>query len=180
MFRILGVVLIFFLFCPVVHAEHELSHTSRKANQSDIIGLWKMSYQIINPKMTNNSLFFANFQVFDFDENNFVKNIASKKNLKDIEISQYFESMSKTVEYSFTDDGLLEIKRSKRDFDNIVISIITTDMKTALRDGAPLMKKGDLIMTYLDQHKQLYMQRFLSRMTLPDIQETSEESVFNF
>ncbi len=177
---ILGMVMLSLLFCSVVHAEHELASTSRKANKMDIIGAWKMNYQIINPKMTKNSLFFANVQIFEFDADNFVKNIASNKNIKSNEIVKYLKAMRKTAKYSFVDDGLLEIKRSKGKFDNIVISIITADMKTAIRPGAPLMKRGDLILSYLDRNKKLYMQRILCSITLAAYQDGLEESVFNF
>jgi hypothetical protein len=167
-FKIISILLISFLFCSFACAQTDITQKSKKANKNSVLGLWRMTYQIVNPKIKNSSLFFAEYQVFNFDNDGYVKNVASKDKISAKDIKIFIETMPKKSTYSFIDDGLLVIKRSEKDADNIVISIITQDMQNPVRQGAPLMKKGDLILSYLDLNKQLYMQRFLRKLELPD------------
>ena len=154
----------FLLACNVSLAENELAEKSRKAKQSDLIGTWKMIYQTVSPLFRDKSLFFANHQIFEFSEDGYVKNIASNKKLERKEISSLLQRMPKSTVYGLVDGGLLIIERSKKDLDNIVISIAVDDFKKSLRFMAPLLRKGDMIVCYLDRKKNLYMQRYLRRL----------------
>jgi len=147
----------------VVYAQNELAQSSKKANKNDVLGRWVMFYQILSPPIKNDSPFFSAFQIFDFLDDNFLKTVTSTKALTDEEINVYLEKMPKRVRFTFMADGLLVIARSKRDIDNIVISIITKNMQSPLRAGEPMLQKGDLILTYLTPDKKPYMQRFLRR-----------------
>jgi len=55
-------------------------------------------------------------------------------------------------------------KATQNDFDNIVAYIVTEDMDKPMRDGAPVLKKGDMVFSYLDPRRKLYMQRFLRKI----------------
>lgn len=143
--------------------EVELQQKSVLAKASDVIGVWEMYYQVVRPSVKNESLFFSDYQFFKFFEDGYVVNIASTKKLDTKDVNMYINTMPKKTTYRFIADGLLEINRSQRDFDSIMISIITADMTAFLREGAPLLKKGDLILSYLDPDKKLYMQRYLRK-----------------
>ncbi len=147
-------------FC---RAETELVEKSRKANIQDIIGRWEMTYQVVRPTIMNDSLFFAKFQLFDISNDGFVKNLTSKNILNEEVIQNLFENMPVKTRYLFSADGFLNISRSDRDVDSIVISIIEKNLLTPLRKDAPILKKGNLILSYLDPDQKLYMQRYLRR-----------------
>ena len=153
-------------FCNVCFAESELTEKSRKATQSDLIGRWMMIYQTVSPLFMDKSLFFAEYQIFEFSEDGFVKNLESKKRHKNEEISYLLENMPKSSVYGFIEEGVLIIERSKKDFDNIAVSIAIEDFKKELRSAAPLLRKGDLIVSYRDRKKNLYMQRYLRALPL--------------
>ena len=129
-----------------------------------MIGNWQMIYQTVSPLFKDKSLFFANYQIFQFFEDGYVKNVASKKRLQREDISSLLERLPKSTAYSFVDDGQLIIERSNKNFDNMVVSIAVDDLEKALRSGAPLLKKGDLVVSYFDGNKNLYMQRYLRRL----------------
>jgi hypothetical protein len=125
-----------------------------------------MTYQTVRPSIKNNSLFFADYQVFCFLNNGFAKNVASTAQLNSQDVKMYLQTMPEKTTYSFVADGLLIIERSQQDFDNIVISIITDNITEKLQADAPLLEKGDLILTYLDPNKKPYMQRYLRKIDL--------------
>lgn len=173
MLRIFSVFLILLLCCNIGHAQNKIAEQDKKANQSDIVGTWKMNYQMVNQRLADKSLFFADFQVFDFSIDNFFRNISARNDIPLKEIKNQFKTMPKTIGYRFIEPGILELIISEKVTDTIVISVITNDMKSAVRLKAPIMKKGDLIVSYLDANKQVYMQRFLTRLKLVE----SEKSV---
>lgn len=152
------------LFSIPSYAQHELGYKSRKANKADVIGSWEMTHQLVRPGMNTNSLFFANFQILQFSEDGYVKNYASTKRSDSETVEMYLSTMPKQSTFSFVADGLLVIERSPQDFSNIAISIITENMDEPLRKNSPLLKKGDLILSYLDPRKQLYMQRYFRKI----------------
>ncbi|MFH1093638.1 MAG: hypothetical protein V1739_05745 [Candidatus Omnitrophota bacterium] len=156
----------FLLAGNICLAQNELTEKTRKAKQSDMTGTWMMIYQTVSPLFIDKSLFFASYQIFDFSENGYVKNIASNNKLEKKKINSLFQRMPQGTVYGFMDEGLLIIERSKKDSDNIAIFIAVADFKKNLRSGAPLLKKGDLIFSYLDDKKNLFMQRYLRRMDL--------------
>ncbi len=147
-------------------AKHELEYKSKKANKEDVLGAWEMTYQLVRPGLDTDSLFFADNQILKFAADGYVKNITSTKTITKEVAKVYLETMPKRTTFLFAGDGLLIIERSKEDLDNIVISIITKDMKKPLRDGAPVLKKGELLLSYIDSNKKLYMQRFFRRIEL--------------
>jgi hypothetical protein len=168
MFKFSGIFLILLLCYNIVYAQDMTAAQDKKANKSDIVGMWKMNYQMVNQQAADKSLFFADFQIFDFSDDGFFRNISSYSDMSVKEIQNQFKAMPKTVKYSFVEPGILELKMSEKAADTIIISVITKDMKSAVRLKAPIMKKGDLIFSYLDVNKQLYLQRFLTRLKLVD------------
>jgi hypothetical protein len=143
--------------------EDELRLKSKPANVRDVVGTWEMAYQAVRSDVSSDSLFFADYQVIKFLDDGYVKNVASTKALGASDVRMYLDKTPKKTTYSFFGDGMLVISRSQKDFDNIVVSIITENMKEPLREGAPLLKKGDLILAYFDPSKQVYMQRYLRK-----------------
>ncbi len=164
--KILLIFICFLFACNVCKAEDELSEKSRKAKQSDLVGTWKMIYQTVSPLFRDKSLFFADYQIFEFSADGYVKNIASKKKLERKKIISLLQRMPKSTVYGFADKGVLIVERSKKDLDNIVILIVEDDFKKSLRFMAPLLKTGDLVLSYLDRNENLYMQRYLRRLDL--------------
>lgn len=146
--------------------ELELRQKSKLAAVSDVLGTWEMAYQVVRPSVKNDSLFFADYQFFRFFDNGYVLNLAMTKQLDNEDVRMYLETMPRGTTYSFVADGLLVINRSQNDFDNIMISVITEDMTEPLRSGTPLLKKGNLILSYLDADKKAYMQRYLKKVKL--------------
>jgi len=146
--------------------ENELAQKSKPATADNVVGTWKMAYQVVRPSVKTDSLFFAGFQIFEFFKDGYVKNLAASKDLDIEKTKMYLEAMPRKTTYSFAADGLLVINRSLNDFDNIMISVITDDITEPLRKGAPLLKKGDLILSYLDPDKKPYMQRYLRKISL--------------
>lgn len=159
-------IFIWLLICNICYAQTELADKSKEAKQSDLIGCWRMTYQTVSPLFNDKSLFFADYQIFQFFEDGFVKNIASKKRLKTEEISRLLQKSPKLITYEFIGKGLLIIERSKNNFDDIAISITVYDFNKKLRSTAPLLKRGDLIVSYRDREQNLYMQRYLRRLDL--------------
>lgn len=144
----------------------ELRQKSVPAKASDVIGEWDMCYQTVHPSLKAQaewSPFFADNQFFRFFEDGHVSNITSTPKLDPKEMQMMIDAMPKNTTYKFIADGVLEINRSPIDHDNIMISVITADMAIPMQEGAPLLKKGDLILSYLDPNKQLYMQRYLRK-----------------
>jgi len=156
------------LICYPLYAQVPSSDNYRKAEQSDIIGIWKMSFQMAYPQATSKSLFFADFQVFEFSLDNMVKNISSPTDLPMKQIRDQLADMEKRVQYAFIEPGIIEIKRSNKITNSIIISVITKDMQSPVRLKAPVMKKGDLILSYIDGNKQMFMQRFLTKLKYLD------------
>lgn len=147
-------------------AENELEQKAKAATASDVVGTWKMTYQVVGPPIKSDDLFFADYQIFEFFDDGYVKHVTSTKSLDVEDVKMYLETMPRQTTYSFVADGLLVIDRSQHDVDNIIISVITEDMIEPLRDGAPLLKKGNLILSYLNPNNQLYMQRYLKKVNL--------------
>ena len=158
--------ILFLCACNVCNAQSELDEKSRKAKQSDMIGTWTMTYQTVSPLFRDNSLFFANYQIFQFSEDGYVKNIASNKRQETGKINFLLQKIPQGSIYSFVGEGRVIIKRSKKDVDNILVSIAVDDFKKILRSRAPLLNKGEIIVSYLDPKDNLYMQRYLSRIDL--------------
>ncbi|MCG2711783.1 MAG: hypothetical protein L6416_05625 [Candidatus Omnitrophica bacterium] len=156
----------FLLTCNMCFSQNEFTEKSRKAKQSDLIGTWQMYYQSVSPLFLDKSLFFATYQIFEFCEDGCFKNFASKKKPKLEKINSLLQSIPRSTVYSFSGEGLLVIERSRKDFDNIIVSIAVDDFQNALRYMAPLLKKGDLIVSYRDLDKNMYMQRYLRRLNL--------------
>lgn len=154
----------FFLACNVCAAENELAGKSREANKTDLTGTWMMYYQTVSPLFRDNSLFFADYQIFQFWEDGYVKNIASRERLEPEKIVALLQMMPKNTAYGFVNEGVLIIERPEGDIDNIQISIAVADFNKKLRYYAPLIEKGDLIVSYFDNKKNLYMQRYLRRV----------------
>ena len=164
--KIILIIICLLLLNTFCFADSELADKTRKAKKSDLIGTWVMVYQTVSPLFMNDSLFFADFQILRFSGDDHVKNIASKKRLKRGEVDFLLERMPKNTVYGFIEAGLLVVERSKEDFDNLVVSITEKDFTKPLRFRAPLLKKGDLIVSYLDGKKNLYMQRYFRRYDL--------------
>jgi len=164
--KILLIFTCFLLACNVCKAENEFTEKARKARPSDLIGTWKMIYQTVSPLFKDKSLFFANYQIFEFSSDGYVKNISSNRKLERKKIVSLLKSMPKSSVYGFVNEGMLIIEHSKKDLDNLVIYIAEDDFKKSLRSMAPLLRKGDLIVSYLDRNKNLYMQRYLRRLDL--------------
>ena len=138
----------------------------RRANAKDVAGSWQMLYQRVDPAIKTGSLFFADFQVFQFLNNGYFKNIASTGSPEKAAVKIYLETMPQKTTYTFVADGLLVIDRSENDFDNIAISIAVLDMGRPLLPEAPLLKKGDLLLTYLDPQKKPYLHRYFRTIKL--------------
>lgn len=143
-------------------AETELDTKSRQATAADVPGTWEMTYQVVRPGM-GDSAFFSEHQVLQFLETGHVKNYASTSPLTPDKVRLFLETMPAKTSFEFPADGLLLVKRSESDMDRIVISMVTKDFAKPLREGAPLLTKGTLLLSYLDPSGKLYMQRYLKR-----------------
>ena len=162
--KLFSLLLIVLCFVNISFAQNELVIKSSKANINDILGTWEMFYQIVDPQIKTDSLYFADYQLFKFFEDGYVKNFTSTKKIEYKNDKIYLESAPKKTTFSFVAEGLLIIERSRQDFDNIAISIIAEDLEYPLRKDAPLLKKGDLILSYIiikGQERRVYMQRYL-------------------
>lgn len=149
----------------------ELGNKSALAKQSDLLGQWEMIYQTVDPQIKNESPFFYDDQTWIFFEDGYVKNVASNKLMSEDDRALYFNTMPKTTKFSFLKDGLLEIVRNPKDVDIIYISIVTSNMEQSLRPGAPLLERGDLVLSYMHPSKKSsYMQRFLRRTEISSVE----------
>jgi len=162
--KMLGMVVIGFLMLVSGINADEFMRKSEKATQNDIVGTWRVAYQIVRPDIKTGSLFFAKFQLFRFEKSGKVANMATNDEIGEEEALSEMKKMAGKAKYTFVADGLLVIERSKNDFDNIVAYIVTEDMDKPMRDGAPVLKKGDMVFSYLDPRRKLYMQRFLRKI----------------
>ena len=127
-----------------------------------------MTYQVVSPKVQDDSLFFAEHQVWSFSADGSVRNIASTKPQRISEIMALFKTMPQQTTFQFAKDGVLFIQRSQADRDVIIVSFVTEDLSAALRAGAPLLKKGELILSYLGAAQQPSMQRYLTPLAASD------------
>ena len=143
-------------------ADNALKEKSRPAETKDVIGVWEMYYQTHKDVSARNTLFFAPHQRFEFHEDGYVKNLASTKPFDPI-ILATLSKAPKSTRFNFVKPGVLTITRSVNDGDRIIVSVIIKDMESSLTPGAPLLKSGDLILSYLTPQKQLYMQRYFKR-----------------
>ncbi len=152
-------------------ATNELEQKSRLATDPDILGQWKMVYQAVEPRIKNESPFFYDDQVWVFFKEGYVKNVAVSETTPS-EKSIYLNAMPKNVKFSFIREGLLKVEREPRtDVDHIFVSVITADMDQSIRPGAPRLKKGDLVLSYMGPSKKgPYMQRFLRRTEIKGVQ----------
>lgn len=71
--------------------------------------------------------------------------------------------MPKQTTFSFLKEGVLEVKRLPQDQDFMIISKMIEDMTGSLEPGAPVLKKGQLILSYLTPSNKLYMHRYLEK-----------------
>lgn len=148
----------------MVSANQEFRQKAKFAQKEDILGTWQMVYQVIQPEYRSDSLFFSNYQMWEFSDDGFVKNIASTKPQKLAETLSAFTTMPKKTAFSFTKKGYMVIKRSYKDTDTIIISLMNQDMAKSIRPNAPVLEEGDLILSYLGPENRVYMQRFLRRV----------------
>ncbi len=144
-------------------AESEVQRNSRKATVQDIWGTWDMIWQRPWSATVPDSLFFAPFQRFEFARDSYVRVLASSKPI-DAAAVQVWESAPKSALFLFDEPGILRIRRTERDQDFILTSVVTNDFVQPLRVGAPLLVTGDLYLSYLTPEKKLYLQRYLRRV----------------
>ncbi len=155
---------ILFAICgTTVLAEGELSQKSRPALGPDMPGTWEMVYQKHGKVPAADSLFFARHQRFQFTADGRARNLASVRPF-DAVILSVWENAPLSTRFRFSKPGVMNVVRSPRDQDWIVISVITADLKKALVPDAPLLKKGDLILAYMTPEKRVYMHRYLRRI----------------
>lgn len=149
-------------------AEKEIDGKSKPAVQEDIVGQWRMIYQLVNPGVKKRSPnFFVDHQVFEFRQDGSIKNISWSKPFDDARAKTMLEESWEQpirTKYAFIDAGYLVVERSEQDQDRIIISRITKDLLEPLRPGAPLLRKDELILTYILRDNEPYMQRVLQRM----------------
>lgn len=146
----------------------EMDKKAKLAVKKDIIGQWRMIYQLVNSDMKRKvPRLFEEHQVFEFRKDGSVKNISWEHPFDDTQARALLEqSWTRPVKskYSFLNAGQLVLERSPQDIDRIMISLITEDMIEPLRPGAPLLKKDELILTYILPNNEPYLQRVLERM----------------
>lgn len=146
--------------------EEEMAKKSKKATRADVLGTWEMIHQDMRPGLNTNSMFFAQHQILQFREDDFASHITSNKPLEPGTVKALLETMPRKTTYKFVADGYLVIIRSEKDGDNIMAAVITDDVTLPLRKDAPLLKKDTLLFSYLDQNRQLYMQRYFRKIDL--------------
>lgn len=161
----------FFIASPCF-ANEELAAKSRLAISQDVLGEWHLVYQVVSPNVSQDSLFFSKHQQWFFSPDGYVKNVAADEKHAarvpdESELSIALQTLPKRTRFKFLKEGWLMIERSPTDTDWIAVSIMIGDMETSLRRGAPLLKKGDLVFSYLTPENQPYMQRFLRRVPAP-------------
>ena len=154
----------FLFIANVCLGQSELKNKTREAEKSDLIGIWKMTYQTVSPLFRDKSLFYADYQIFKFSEDDYVKNIALRKRIDPDKILSRLRRLPDKSIFFFSEPGLVTIKHSKADFEYIFVAIAENDFENRLRQRAPLLKKGDLIASYIDSKRNMYMQRYLSRV----------------
>ena len=144
-------------------SQDELQRKSRPAVQDDVIGTWEMIYQKHGGLVSSASLFVAPYQRIQFLADGYVKHVTSNRPLSAADLSLW-KVAPKSSKYTFPKPGVLSVVRSPTDRDVIVISFITAHFERPLRPDAPILKKGDLLVSYLDPKNQLYLQRYLRRV----------------
>lgn len=153
-----------FLFSAVCFARNEVAEKFKAANKNNILGTWKMIYQTVSPLFRDNSLFYADFQIFEFSQDGYFKNLSSKKVIDPEKAKRILERMPKGTTYSFINEGVVNIKRSEGDFYRVMISIAQEDLDEPIRQNAPLIEKGQLVASYVDANNNMYMQRYFTRI----------------
>jgi len=142
----------------------EFRDKSVRAGKNAVVGTWRMIYQTVRPDIRADSLFFAPYQIYRFDENGSVGNVASDKEISPEKALSMLEKTPAKTRYVFVSEGLMLIRRSARDADLIAVYVMIRDMDVPVRRNAPVLKKGDLVFSYLDPRKRLYMQRFFRKV----------------
>ena len=112
--RIAGGLLGSFLFASLCAANEELAAKSRPAQRTDVLGNWQMTYQVVSSKVKDDSLFFAEHQVWSFSTDGYARNIASTKPQRISEIMALFKTMPQQTTFQFAKDGVLFIHDHKR------------------------------------------------------------------
>lgn len=164
--KFLQLIFLLFVLSNICFAKSILDEKSQKANKNDIIGAWQMVYQTISPIFYDDSLSLAGFQVYEFLENGTFKNISSRKSLKDVEVVSFLQRIPNTEKYKFIDNGLLVLENSRRDFKYIQVELVIENYSNKQRPAAPILKKGDLIFSYMDRKRNVYMQRYFRKIKL--------------
>jgi len=133
----------------------------------DLTGTWEMFYQKVRPMRGDDAPLPTGHQYFEFSENGRVKNIVSLDPLTPEEIKVQLKKEPGKTRYAIEGGGVINIIRSGEDRDNIMISVVMKDLDEPLGEGAPLLKKGDLVLTYRDFLKRPYMRRYFRKVTMP-------------
>jgi len=155
-----------FLFCGVCFAQDRSSDKFKIATGEDILGIWRMTYQTVSPLFKDKSSFYQNFQIIEFSRDGYFKNIPSKKFINEDRVKGLLKEIPKSTTYSFINNGVVLIQGSRNNFMKIMISIANEDLDEPIRQKAPLIKKGELVVSYVDANNNMYMQRYFKRIDL--------------
>ena len=133
----------------------------------DLIGTWEMYYQMVRPMQRDDAPLPTGSQYFEFSESGQVKNVISLKPLTPEEIKVRMKKEPGGTRYTIEGGGIVNVIRSSEDRDNIMISVVRKDLDEPMSEGTPLLKKGDLVLTYRDSLKRPYMRRYFRKVTIP-------------
>lgn len=157
--------------------ESELEKKSQLPSSTEIVGTWEMVYQKNGNLILDNDIYIYPYQRFSFFSDGYVKNIGTTEPF-DEKALRIWEVAPKTSKYRFTEKGVLLIEGSAGDLTPIIISVITEDLEQSLRPDAPKLKKGDLILSYLNSKNQVYLQRYLRKVGDGEKNNSNDTIVF--
>lgn len=162
--RLIALLIIFLSLSSWVWAEEtELKKKSAPASPLDVIGQWEMIWQKNGGMIKDSDPYVFSHQRFEFFSDGYYKNIASDKPL-DAAALVVWKAAPKTTKYGFLSPGLLLLTGAGGDKTVIVATVVLDDFVTGLKPDAPLLKQGDLLLSYLTPDKKVYLQRYLRRV----------------
>jgi len=145
-----------------------LEKYTRPASTGDIEGKWEMIYQHNGEIIPENSPYIFPYQRFHFLSNGYVKVVASETPLDQVALVLW-EHGPESTKYEFLKPGVLSITGEMGDKTSILAGVVTEDFPEALSADAPILKKGDLVFSYIASKEKsgvpsYYLLRYLRKI----------------
>lgn len=148
--------------CPsFLGAQIRLKEHLRGVETADLVGVWRMVHQEVRPGM-GDSAFFSPHQVMHFRADGKMLTVTASSPLPDATIQELLATMPPATQFELSEPGKLLVRRSEKDRDRILASIVIQDMAEPLKPGIPVLKEGQIVLSYFDPQSQVYLQRFLA------------------